>query len=199
MELSNATADTLQKVAGEFEGEVLTELQEGREQARRLILASKKETAEAVAKIMETGAKQAEALRRQIIGAAELEARNSQLKVLEEAVEDVFASAVAQISKLDEKRYDAAMKQLLSEAVEVIGPNAMVSTNTKDAKEIFNLAKGIKGEKVRLTPGDKRLETLGGVVLTTPDKTVRFDNTFEARLERLRPILRKEVAAALSG
>jgi len=197
--MSNATADTLQKVAGEFEGEVLAEMQEGREQSLKLIQASKKETLEAVSKILETGTKQAEALKRQIIGAAELEARNSQLKVLEEAVEEVFSSAVAQISKLDDKRYDAALKKLLTEAIGVIGPNALVSTNSKDAKDVFSIAKGIKGEKTRLTPGDKRLETIGGVVLATPDRSVRFDNTFEARLERLRPILRKDVAAILNS
>lgn len=197
--MSNATADTLQKAASEFEGEVLTEMQEGRDQSLALIQASKKETAEDLSKILEASVKQAEALKRQIVGAAELEARNSQLRVLEEAVEEVFSSAMSQISKLEGKRYEAALKQLLTEAVDVIGPNALVSTNPRDARELFSIAKGIKGERTRLTPGDKRLETIGGVVLTTPDKTVRFDNTFEARLERLRPALRREVAAILSG
>jgi len=174
-------------------------MQEGRDQSLALIQASKRETAEAVSKILETGTKQAEALKRQIIGAAELEARNSQLKVLEEAVEEVFSSAVSQIAKLEGKRHEAALKQFLTEAIDVIGPNALVSTNARDAKEVFSIAKGIKGERTRLTPGDKRLDTIGGVVLETPDRSIRFDNTFEARLERLRPTLRKEVAAALSG
>ncbi len=197
--MSNSTADTLQKVANEFEGEVLTELQEGRDQSLAVIQKSKAETAETVSKILETSTKQAEALKRQIIGAAELEARNSQLKVMEEAVEEVFSAAVSQISKLEGKRHETALKQLLEEAIDVIGPNALVSTNSEDAKEVFSIAKGIKGERGRLTPGDKRLETIGGVVLTTPDKSIRFDNTFEARLERSRPTLRKDVAAVLSG
>jgi len=197
--VSDSTADTLQKVASEFEGEVLTEMQQGRDQSLALIQASKKETADAVSRILETGDKQAEALKRQIIGAAELEARNSQLRVLEKAVEEAFSSAVSQIPKLEGKRYEEALKRLLTEAIDVIGPNALVSTNARDAKEVFSIAKGIKGERARLTPGDKRLDTIGGVVLTTPDKSIRFDNTFEARLERLRPTLRKDVAAVLSG
>ena len=197
--MSDSTADTLQKVASEFEGEVLTEMQQGRDQSLALIQASKKETADAVSRILETGDKQAEALKRQIVGAAELEARNSQLRVLEKAVEEAFSAAVSQIPKLEGKRYEEALKRLLTEAIEVIGPNALVSTNARDAKDVFSIAKGIKGERARLTPGDKRLDTIGGVVLTTPDKSIRFDNTFEARLERLRPILRKDVAAVLSG
>lgn len=196
--MNNAASDTLQKVASEFEGEVLMELQEGRAQSLALIEASKKETMEAVSKIIETSARQAEALKRQIIGTAELEARNAQLKVLEGAVEEVFSTAVSQASKLSAQRYEASLKGLLSEAIDVIGPDAMVSCNSKDAKLVFAAVRGIKG-KVKLTPGDKTLKTIGGVVLTTPNRSVRFDNTFEARLERTRPTLRKEVAALLSG
>lgn len=199
MPVGDATEETLQKVAGEFEGELLSLLEEGREQSVSFVQSSKKQTSEEVSKILEASVKQAEALKRQIIGTAELEARNSQLRVLEEAVEQVFSGAVSQIPKLESKRYQASLKQLLEEAIDVIGPNALVSTNSADAKEVFAIAKGIEGEKARLTPGDKRLETIGGVVLTTPDKSIRFDNTFEARLERLRPTLRKEVAAILSG
>jgi V/A-type H+-transporting ATPase subunit E len=197
--LGNATDDTLQKVASEFEGEVLMELQEGREQSITLIESSRKETAEAVSKILDTGLKQAEALKRQILGSAELDTRNAQLKVLEEAVSEVFTSAASQLPKVDDKLYDAALKRLLQEAVDIIGPNAMVSCNPRDSKEVFSLTRGIKGERAKLTPGDKRLNTIGGVVLTTPDRSVRFDNTFEARLERLRSQLRKEVAELLRG
>lgn len=197
MGVSKATEDTLQNVASEFEGEVLTELQEGREQSLALIQASKKETAEAVSKVLETGRKQAEALKRQTIGAAELEARNSQLRVLEEAVEEVFSAAVSQIPKLEQKRYESALMGLLQEAVDVIGSNAVVSCNPRDSRLIFSTGKGKAG--VKLASGDPKLGTIGGVVLATPDGSVRFDNTFEARLERLRPMLRKEVASLLGG
>lgn len=197
--MGDPTIDTLEKVASEFEGEVLMELQEGRAQSLALIENSRKETREAVAKILETSVRQVEALEKQIVGSAELEARNSQLKAMEAAVADVFSSAAAQVSKLSGQRYEASLNQLLKEAVSAIGVNAMVSCSSRDAKLVFSTAKGIKGEHVKLTPGDKTLKTIGGVVLTTPDRSVRFDNTFEARLERMRPILRKEVAALLSG
>lgn len=197
--MGDPTIDTLEKVASEFEGEVLMELQEGRAQSLALIENSRKETREAVAKILETSVRQVEALEKQIVGSAELEARNSQLKAMEAAVADVFSSAAAQVSKLSGQRYEASLNQLLKEAVSAIGVNAMVSCSSRDAKLVFSTAKGIKGEHVKLTPGDKTLKTIGGVVLTTPDRSVRFDNTFEARLERMRPLLRKDVAGLLSG
>jgi V/A-type H+-transporting ATPase subunit E len=43
------------------------------------------------------------------------------------------------------------------------------------------------------------IETIGGIVLSNADGTVKFDNTFESRLERMRPALRKEVAGILTS
>ncbi|MDV3244293.1 MAG: hypothetical protein LYZ66_03845 [Nitrososphaerales archaeon] len=197
--MENATSDTLQKVASEFEGEVLMELQEGRSQSVALIEASKKGTMEAVAKILETSVKQAEALKRQIVGAAELEARNTQLKALEEAVTEVFSSAVSQVSKMSGPRYDKSLTDLVGEGIEAIGPHAKVSCNSRDGKLVAVMLNRIKGDHVKLAVDDQSVDTIGGVVLTTMDGSVRFDNTFEARLERLRPALRKEVAGVLGG
>ncbi len=197
--MSDPTQDTLRKVASEFEGEVLMELQEGRAQSLALIETSRKGTAEAVAKILETSVRQAEALEKQVVGSAELEARNSQLRAMDEAVTDVFSSAAAQVSKMSGPRYESSLKQLVEEGIQVIGTQATVSCNARDGKLVSAVIRDIIGEHAKLTVDDHRIETIGGVVLTTPDKSIRFDNTFEARLERMRPLLRKDVAGLLSA
>jgi V/A-type H+-transporting ATPase subunit E len=46
---------------------------------------------------------------------------------------------------------------------------------------------------------EKSIDTIGGVVITSLDGSVRFDNTFEARLERMRPSLRMEVSETLTS
>lgn len=197
--LSKASGDTLQKVSNEFEGEVLADLQEGREQSLAIIGAAKKEAKEEVSKILEASVKQAEALKRQITGAAELEARNARLKVLEKAVNEAVAEAVSKVSKLDEKRYEEALARLITEGVQVIGPGAVVSFSSKDRKAVSALLRQPSREHDKLTASEDDLKTAGGVALATSDGSIRFDNTFEARLERLRPTLRKEVADLLSG
>lgn len=199
MKMSKAASDTLQKVSNEFEGEVLADLQEGRERSLALIEAAKKGAREQVAKILESGVKQAEALKRQISGAAELGARNARLRVLEVAVNDAFEDAVSQISELAENRYEESLARLVAEGVEVIGNRATVTCSPKDKKLVASVVKRFGSDKIELVVGDGAVETIGGVVLTTPDGSVRFDNTFEARLERLRPTLRKEVADLLNG
>ncbi|MBI3859691.1 MAG: hypothetical protein HY296_05560 [Thaumarchaeota archaeon] len=197
--MSKAATDNLEKVSGEFEGEVLGLLQEGRKEAIAAIQAARKEASETVTKVLENAAKQAESLKKQIVGAAELDARNSQLRSLEAAVTEVFAEAAGKVSKASGQRYEKAITRLTQEGVDVIGPKAKVWGNEKDRRIIASAVRRVSGGQVRLKAGETDIETTGGVVMTSADGSVRFDNTFESRLERMRPALRKEVAGILGG
>ncbi len=196
--MTNAAADTLEKVSGEFQGEALSDLEAGRKEALSRIEAVRKETEDAVAKILETATKQAESVRRQIIGGAELEARNAQLRALERAVNDAFDSATRRISDSKGAPYEKAMGLLIQEGLAVIGPRVKVQCSSEDRRIVASAVKKLGG-KGKMSIDDDPIDTIGGVVLTTPDGSVRFDNTFEARLERTKPTLRKEVAAVLMG
>ena len=196
--MSKAAADTLEKVAGEFEAEVLADLESGRKEALAGVESVRKETADAVAKILETGLKQAESAKRQIIGTAELEARNSQLKSLERAVNEAFEGAMRGISSSTGAGYERAMGSLIQEGLDIIGPRARIQCASRDRKVVASALKKLAG-KEQVALDEESIETMGGVVMTTPDGSVRFDNTFEARLERMKPTLRKEVAAVLTG
>ena len=194
--MSKAAADTLEKVSGEFEAEALALHEEARKETLARVESVRKETSEAVAKILETGDKQAESAKRQIIGTAELEARNAQLKSLEKAVNEAFEAATHEISASSGANYERAIGRLIQEGLDVIGSQARLRCAQKDRKVVVSAVKKL-GAKVTLD--EEPMETIGGVVMSTPDGTVRFDNTFEARLERMRPTLRKEVAAILMG
>ncbi len=196
--MSKAASDTLDKVSGEFEKEVVSDLEAGRAEVLAKLDSVRKATAEAVAKILETGEKQAESVKRQILGAAELEARNIQLKALEKAVNEAFDAASRDISEEKGASYEKAMARLIQEGLDVIGQNARVQCSAKDRKAVASAVRRLSG-KERVSVDDEPVDTTGGVVLTTPDGSIRFDNTFETRLERMRPTLRKEVAAVLTG
>ena len=195
--MSKAASDTLDKVSGEFESEVLTDLEANRAETLAKIESVRKDTAEAVAKILETSVKHAESVKRQIIGAAELETRNAQLRSLERAIADVFDLASKEASSASGASQEKSLAGLLQEGLDVIGAPARVQCSARDRKFVGAAIKKLNKTKVTLDEGP--IETIGGVVLTTPDGSVRFDNTFEARLERMRPTLRKEVASILTG
>lgn len=197
--MSNATASTLGKVSGEFESELLGELQEGKGQALSTIESSRREANAAVTKILEASVKQVESLKRQIIGAAELEARNAQLKTLEKAVVEVFDSAIKELQGERGQRYEKSLAHLIKEGIEAIGPKASVYCSSKDKKVVQAAIARAGGGQSRLVLEEKSIDTIGGVIMSTMDGSVGFDNTFEARLERMKPTLRMEVSAVLSG
>jgi V/A-type H+-transporting ATPase subunit E len=70
---------------------------------------------------------------------------------------------------------------------------------TKDKKAVSSAVRKLNGGQVKLAFDDEPVDTIGGVVLTAADGSIKFDNTFEARLERMRPNLRKEVAGLLTA
>ena len=185
-------------MAGEFEKEVLVELEAGRKETLERVEAVRKETADAVAKILETSMKQAESVKRQIVGASELQARNDQLKALEKAVNEAFETATKEVSQIQGAAQEKALLRLIQEGLGAIGPRARIQCAAKDRKAIAGAVKKLDS-KANVTLEADPIETTGGVVLTTPDGSIRFDNTFEARLERMRPDLRKEIAAILTG
>lgn len=195
--MSKAASDTLEKVSAEFEAEVLADLESERKETLAKVESARKDAAESVAKIVESSLKQAESVKRQIVGTAELEARNAQLRSLEKAVNEAFERATEKISSSAGQEYERALERLIQEGLDIIGPNANVRCAPKDRKSVASAIK--KLSKAKLTMGDEPVETIGGVVMTTPDGSVRFDNTLEARLDRMRPVLRKEVAALLTG
>ena len=196
--MSKAVADTLAKVSGEFESEVMADLEGWRAEALAKIESVRKEAAGNVSKILETGEKQAESVGRQIIGAAELEARNGQLRSLEITVNKAFDSATKKISDSAGASYEKAMGKLIQEGLDIIGPRASIQCSARDRKAVTAALKKLDG-KAKVSFDENPIETIGGVVLAIPDGTIRFDNTFEARLERMKPTLRKDIAYILTG
>ena len=197
--MSNAAADTLENVLGQLEGELIVELDSGKKQALSTLGSARRDAKAMVDKILDTSNKQADILRRQLIGAAELEARNAQLKTLEKAVGEVFEAAVKELSDLPASRYAKSLAILLGEGVEVLGQNVRVYCNAKDRKAVSSAIGMLPGRQSAAHLDEISIDTIGGVIMTSTDGAVRFDNTFEARLERMKPTLRMEVSAALSS
>jgi V/A-type H+-transporting ATPase subunit E len=196
--MSSAASNTLDKVAGEFEDKSLADLQDGRAQAIAVMEAAKKDAHEEVEKVLHNGEKQAESLTRQIIGAAELDSRNAQLKSMEGAVNEAISNAINGISKVTPERYEECLQRLIEEGMAVIGQKAVIECSSTDRKVANVIIQRLSEGGVRLILSPEGIDSKGGVVLTNSDGSIRFDNTFEARLERIRPTLRKDLAAVLS-
>ncbi len=97
-------------------------------------------------------------------------------------------------------QHEQALARLITDGLGVIGKGATVTCNAKDRKAVSSIIGELnRKEHADLKLDEKSIETAGGVILSSKDGTIRFVNTFEARLERLKPQLRREVARVLGS
>ena len=144
-------------------------------------------------KIIADGKKEADKIEKQIVGGSDIEARNKQLLALEEAVERVFSSALEQIANAERSGdYPNLVKTLIDEAIQILGTSeVIIFTNTKDKDVVQSTVSQFSGAEL----SSETIECLGGVKVKSKDGAMTFDNTLDARIERLKPLIRKEIAA----
>ena len=144
-------------------------------------------------KIISDGNKEADKIEKQIIGSADLEARNKQLMALEEGVNKVFSKALDEITNTARSGdYSNLIKSLLDESTKILGTTeVIVSTNTKDKDLVQSTLSQFPGSEL----SSELIDCLGGVIIKSKDGTTSFDNTLDARIERLKPLIRKEIAS----
>jgi V/A-type H+-transporting ATPase subunit E len=59
---------------------------------------------------------------------------------------------------------------------------------------VKKVASELQGKKVKISVSDEAIEALGGVKVKSKDGSVVYDNTLDSRIERLKPIIRKDIA-----
>lgn len=144
-------------------------------------------------KIISDGRKEADKIQKQIVGSSDLEARNKQLLLVEEAVDRAFGEALGRISDMDrDGSYAELVESLVREATDTLGSTeVVVYTSEKDRDVVGSVLNGFSGSQL----ADDTIECLGGVRIVSTDGTMTFDNTLDARISRLKPLIRKQIAA----
>lgn len=189
------------KVAKDVQKEIIASLDEAYKDALEMVEAEERETILRAAEIPQSKDRQADTLRRRIIGGAELKARNRSLQILEEAVNRIFEESLKRLENLSSKKgYERSLKKFLEEGVEAIGGEEfIVSANSADLGMLKRFSPEVeKSEGVKIKLSSKALGCRGGVQVMNIDGSVIYDNTVEARLERLKPLLRKQISDLLT-
>jgi vacuolar-type H+-ATPase subunit E/Vma4 len=178
------------------------------------ILAEAREKAEAIRKraqveadfqrkeILEKAAQESDRIYGRIIASAQLQSRTEQLEHREKLLNSVFETAEKQISSIQEwKEYPEIAHSLLREAVshlEAKTVRVLVDETTRQALTKQTVAKISEELQVELQFGET-LKIGTGVVVETLDQRLRYDNTLETRLRRMRNSLRPAVYRLMMG
>ncbi|MBI5697779.1 MAG: V-type ATP synthase subunit E [Thaumarchaeota archaeon] len=193
MGVDSALERTVEKILQNTQDHTISSLTEALKASQAMLSTSQASMEQEYDKILAEGKKESEKLEKQIIGNADLESRNKQLLLVEESIEQVFQKAIKKIQDADRNNdYSKLISTLLQESIDTIGTSEIViQTNSKDKPVVESLLSKFKGA----TLSTELIDCLGGIKVKSKDGTMTFDNTIDARLDRLKPLIRKDIAS----
>ena len=184
---------TVDKILNQTEVEILTSLKNSFDESIETLSKSQSSLEQEFDKTVDEGRKESEKIEKQIVGSSDLESRNKQLLLVEESVEKVFDKAIEKIKATNRnEEYSKLITTLLNEATEALGTTeVMIYTNSKDQDVVKQTLSKYSGAEL----SSETIDCLGGVEIKSKDGSMAFNNTIDARIERLKPLIRKEIAS----
>ena len=193
---------TIDQVITNKESELLTQLNKSYLESINNIDVSKSRIEGEYENIISNAEKKAENLKRQVIGSSKLSARNKELLLLEQAVNDVYVKAKEKLSSYsEEQNYRNMLIKTLDDSIPNLGTYDIIIECLKRDVEFFkNQIESLSqtfNKKIKVQSNLKN--SLGGFKIKSSDGTVTLDNTIDSRIERLKPLIRKNIAQILRG
>lgn len=183
------------KVVDQIEYDLTSQIELAYSQSLERLRSSRASIEAEYNRIVENARKQAENIKRQIVGSNRLMVRNKQLMLVEDAVNNVFKSTIARIDSIrSDESYESMMRRLIEDALNAIGVDAVIECNDKDRDLVDRIILEVQHKynfNIMLGNG---IECLGGVRVNSLDGSVSIDNTLDTRIERFKPILKKDIA-----
>ncbi len=183
---------TIDKILNQTEIETLASLKKSLEESLETLSKSQTSLEEDYDTILDDGKKEAEKIDKQIIGSSDLESRNKQILLVEESVQKVFDKAIEKISSTNrDDNYTKLIESLLTDATNALGTtDVTVYTNSKDKEIVQSILSKFSGAEL----SNDTIDCLGGVEVKSKDGTMTFNNTIDARVDRMKPLIRKDIA-----
>lgn len=193
---------TIDQVITNKESELLTQLNNSYLESINNIDLTKSQIMGEYENIIFDAEKKAENLKRQVIGSSKLSVRNKELVLLEQAVNDVYGKVKEKLlSSAQEPHYRNMLIKIFDESIPNIGTNDIIIECLKKDTDFFKKqieSVSLKYNKKIKIQGNLK-NSLGGFKIKSSDGTVSLDNTLDSRIERLKPLIRKNIAQILRG
>jgi len=190
--LDSRLETTIDKILNQTTADLVTNLRKTFDECQESLSKSSRSLEQEYDRILDEGKKESEKLEKQIIGSSELEARNKQLLLTAESVEKVFEKAIEKIQNIKRNEdYTKLISTLINESTKALGTQEIVVlTNTKDK----DIVKSVLSKFPKAELSSETINCIGGVEVRSKDGTMTFNNTIDSRLERLKPLIRKDIA-----
>jgi V/A-type H+-transporting ATPase subunit E len=204
MSSNSALENMINKVLVQKEAELISQIDSAYQESLDNLESSRGKLEAERTGIVEAARKQAENLKRQIIGSSRLAARNQELLTIENAVNKAFEEAKKKLQASNSQgSYKELLKHMVEESISAVGESnaVIIECNKNDAellrKVVTELQDSGKVQQARVS--DQHIDVLGGIRIKSADGTMTYDNTLDSRIERLKPLIRKNIAQMLRG
>ena len=193
MPSNSAIESTIDQVLDRNSSEFSKSLKDSLEDAQKTLSDSLPMLEEEYEKNITDGKKEADKIAKQIVGSSDLATRNNALLLVQESADKVIEKAKEKIANMERNsEYSSLITKLLTEATEALNTSdVIVYTNSKDKKIVQSAVSSISGAEL----SSDLIDCMGGVKVTSKDGSMSFDNTIDARIELLKPLIRKDIAA----
>jgi V/A-type H+-transporting ATPase subunit E len=204
MSTSSALERTVDKVLYQKEADLITQIDSAYQEALTNIESSRSKLEAEYLRIVEGAKKQAENLKRQIVGSSRLAARNKQLLLIDTAVNNAFEKAKLELASSNkEESYRVLITKMLEDSVSAIGSDeVIIECNKNDfdlvKKAIADLSND-NNTKFKVKLSDQPINAIGGIRVRSADGSITYDNTLDSRIERFKPLIRKDIVQMLRG
>lgn len=203
MSTSSALERAITKVLSQKESELVSTIDSAYRDSISNLEASRGKLESERARIIEASKKQAENLKRQIVGSSRLATRNKELLVIENGVNEAFEKARSQLAGSNKSDgYRALVSKGIEDSAAAVGYNEIiVECNKNDSDLIKKIVADLqkKNPKLKARVSDQYIDVLGGTRTKSADGSMSFDNTLDSRIELLKPLIRKNIAQMFRG
>lgn len=197
----NSLERTIDKVLSQKESALISEIDSALQNSLKNLESSKGSLQVEYANIIESSKKQAENLKRQIIGSSTLNARNKELVIIESAIDEIFNKAKEKLAKgNNEKDYEKLLTRMIQDSVAKLGSEIIIQCNSADLKLVKKISSQESSDKkMKITVSDEAIDIIGGIKAASVDGTMTLDNTLDSNIETLKPLIRKDIVQLLRG
>ena len=197
----NSLERTIDKVLSQKESELVSEIDSALQNSLKNLESSKSTLQVEYDGIIESSKKQAENLKRQIIGSSTLNARNKELIIIESAIDEIFTKAKEKLAQSNnEKNYEKLLTRMIQDSVSKLGSDIVIQCNKTDQKLVRKISsQESTGKNMKISVSDDFLDMIGGIKATSVDGTMTLDSTLDSNIESLKPLIRKDIVQLLRG
>jgi len=181
-------------------------IKEASDEKARVIASARKEADRIVSGALEEAKAEAELRHEEKLGAIRTDLKRRMLVQREELMEESWARAMEKLrSHVRTKEYASALKESIIKTAKLLEGNQLrIDASPRDLEMVKGSRDEIEetlakdGFPRKLTVGQS-IGCIGGFELTDSERRVVLDRTYEARIRKLRPLLRPKLAQLLMG